>query len=121
MSWLRGRPATCRQRISRDGKFLESYLRHTPTSADESLADALNMMTQNLRAYSLGQLREQDLVGKIREEQITWSSKIRSIEPVAGQAWTYQDQAFGVKEVHRIRSKSEFTDRIVGKYKVRLI
>ena len=36
-----------------------------------------------------------------------------------GQAWTYQ--AFGAKEVHRIRSKNEFTDRIVGKYQVRLI
>ena len=100
-------------------KFLESYMRYTPTSVDKNLADALNMMTQNLRAYSLGQLRDQDLVGKIREEQITSSFKIRSIEPVPGQAWTYQ--AFGVKEVHRIRSKSEFTDRIVGKYQVRLI
>jgi hypothetical protein len=38
---------------------------------------------------------------------------------VPGQAWTYQ--AFGAKEVHRIRSKNEFTDRIVGKYQVRLI
>jgi hypothetical protein len=100
-------------------KFLESYMRYTPTSVDKNLADALNMMTQNLRAYSLGLLRDQDLVGKIREEQITSSFKIRSIEPVPGQAWTYQ--AFGVKEVHRIRSKSEFTDRIVGKYQVRLI
>jgi hypothetical protein len=35
-------------------KFLESYMRYTPTSADKSLSDALNMMTQNLRAYSLG-------------------------------------------------------------------
>ena len=100
-------------------KFLESYMRYTPTSVDKNLADALNMMTQNLRAYSLGQLRDQDLVGKIREEQITSSFKIRSIEPVPGQAWTYQ--AFGVKEVHRIRNKSESTDRIVGKYQVRLI
>jgi hypothetical protein len=29
-------------------------MRYTPTSADKSLSDALNMMTQNLRAYSLG-------------------------------------------------------------------
>ena len=100
-------------------KFLESYLRYTPTSVDKSLADALNMMTQNLRVYCLNQLRDQDLIGKIRDEQITSSFQIRSIEPVPGQPWTYQ--AFGVKEVHRIRSKSEFTDRIVGKYHVRLI
>ncbi len=100
-------------------KFLESYLRYTPTSVDKNFADALNMMTQNLRVYCLNQLRDQDLVGKIKDEQITSSFKIRSIEPVSGQPWTYQ--AFGVKEVHRIRNKSEQTDKIVGKYHVRLI
>ena len=100
-------------------KFLESYLRYTPTLVDKNLADALNMMTQNLRIYCLNQLRDQDLIGKIKDEQITSSFKIRSIEPVPGQPWTYQ--AFGVKEVHRIRNKSEFTDKIVGKYHVRLI
>ncbi len=100
-------------------KFLESYMRYTPTSVDKNLADTLNMMTANLRMYSLNLLRDQDLIGKINEEQITSSFKIRSIEPLPGQPWTYQ--AFGVKEVHRVRNKSEFTDRIVGKYYVRLI
>jgi len=100
-------------------KFLESYLRYTPTSVDKNFADALNMMTQNLHVYCLNQLRDKDLVGKIKDEQITSSFKIRSIEPVPGQAWTYQ--AFGVKEVHRVRNKSEQTDRIVSKYHVRLI
>ena len=100
-------------------RFLERHLRYTPTSVDENLADALNMMTQNFREYSLNQLRDQDVVGKIKDEQITSSFTIRSIEPVPAQPWTYQ--AFGVKEVHRIRNKSEFTDRIVGKYFVRLI
>jgi len=100
-------------------KFLESYLRYTPTSVDKNFADALNMMTQNLRVYCLNQLRDQDLIGKIKEEQITSSFKIRSIEPIPGQPWAYQ--AFGVKEVHRIRNKSELTDKIVGKYHVRLI
>jgi len=100
-------------------KFLENYLRYTPTSVDKNFADALNMMTQNLRVYCLNQLRDKDLVGKIKDEQITSTFKIRSIEPVPGQAWTYQ--AFGVKEVHRVRNKSEQTDRIVSKYHVRLI
>ena len=100
-------------------KFLESYMRYTPTSVDKNLADALNMMTANLRMYSLNLLMDQDLIGKINEEQITSSFKIRSIEPLPGQPWAYQ--AFGVKEVHRVRNKSEVTDRIVGKYYVRLI
>src|SRR6185503_4816898 len=50
-------------------KFLESYMRYTPTSVDKNLADALNMMTANLRMYSLNLLRDQDLIGKISEEQ----------------------------------------------------
>ena len=100
-------------------RFLESYMRYTPTSVDKNLADALNMMTANLRMYSLNLLRDQDLIGKINEEQITSSFKIRSIDPLPGQPWTYQ--AFGVKEVHRVRNKSELTDRIVAKYQVRLI
>lgn len=100
-------------------KFLESYLRYTPTSVDQNFADALNMMTQNLRTYCLNQLRDQDFIGKINEEQITSSFKIRSIERLTGQPWTYQ--AFGVKEVHRIQNKSEITDKIVGEYYVRLI
>ena len=41
-------------------KFLESYMRYTPTSVDKNLADALNMMTANLRMYSLNLLRDQD-------------------------------------------------------------
>ena len=100
-------------------KFLTSYLTYTPANVERQYADALNMMTANLRMYSLNLLRDQDLIGKINEEQITSSFKIRSIEPILGQPWTYQ--AFGVKEVHRVRNKSEFTDRIVGKYYVRLI
>ena len=94
------------------GSSSESYMRYTPTSVDKNLADALNMMTANLRMYSLNLLRDQDLIGKIKEEQITSPFKIRSIEPVPGQPWTFQ--AFGVKEVHRVRNKSEFTDRIVA-------
>ncbi len=74
-------------------KSLENCLRYTPTSVDKSLVDALNMMAQNLRMCTLGQFRDQDLVGKIKDEQITSSFKIRSIEPVPGQPWTYL--AFG--------------------------
>ena len=91
----------------------------TVRSAYSASKAALNSLTANLRMYSLNLLRDQDLIGKINEEQITSSFKIRSIEPLPGQPWTYQ--AFGVKEVHRVRNKSEFIDRIVGKYQVRLI
>ena len=100
-------------------RFLENYLSYTPTAVESNFATAVNMMTQNLRMFTLNQLRDQDIVGKIKEEQITSTFKIRSIESIPQQPWSYQ--AFGVKEVRRLRAKSEFTDRIVGKYIVRLI
>jgi hypothetical protein len=100
-------------------RFLERYLSYTPTSVDKQLADALNMMTANLRQHTMNILRDQDVVGKIKEENITSRFKIRSIDVAPGQPWVYA--AYGVKEVHRVRNKAEYTDRIVGKYLVRLI
>ena len=100
-------------------RFLENYLAYTPAAVDQNLAHALNMMTANLRTYSLGKLRDEDTVGKIKEDRIISQLQIRSIEPVRDVPFTYQ--AFGVKEIHRVRQKSESTDRIVGRYKMRLV
>src|SRR5215831_17970897 len=88
-------------------------------SADQNLATALNMMTSNLRTYSLGKLRDDDTVGKIKEDRITSQLLIRTIEPVKSAPWTYV--IFGVKEIHRVRQRVESTDRIVGRYNVRLV
>jgi hypothetical protein len=100
-------------------RFLENYLTYTPTTVEKQLADALNMMTQNLRQFTLTKLREEDSVGKIKEDNITSRFRIQSIEPVGRQPWTYV--AFGVKEVHRIQQGIERTDRIVARYTIRLI
>ena len=100
-------------------RFLENYLAYTPATVDQNLATALNMMTGNLRTYSLGKLRDDDTVGKIKEDRITSQLRIRTIEPVKNAPWTYV--AFGVKEIHRVRQRVESTDRIVGRYNVRLV
>jgi type IV secretory pathway component VirB8 len=100
-------------------RFLETYLTYTPTSVDTQLANALNMMTQNLRQFTLAKLREDDTVGKVKEETITSRFKLRAIEPIEKQPWTFV--AFGVKEVHRVQQEVERTDRIVGRYTLRLI
>jgi hypothetical protein len=55
----------------------------------------------------------------VQDEQITSTFKIRSLESVKGQPWTYV--AFGVKEVHRVHNKMESTDRLVARYNVRLL
>jgi type IV secretory pathway TrbF-like protein len=100
-------------------RFLEHYQGYTPATVDQNLATALNMMTTNLRTYSLGKLRDEDTVGKIKEDRIISQFQIRTIEPVKNAPWTYV--AFGVKEVRRVRNKIESTDRIVGRYNVRLL
>src|SRR5262249_10037910 len=45
-------------------RFLENYLAYTPATVEQNFATAFNMMTGNLRTYSLGKLRDDDTVGK---------------------------------------------------------
>jgi hypothetical protein len=100
-------------------RFLENYLAYTPATVEQNWATALNMMTGNLRTYSLGKLRDDDTVGKINEDRITAQVRIRAIEPIKNAPWSYV--VFGVKEIHRVRQRVESTDRIVGRYNVRLV
>jgi hypothetical protein len=100
-------------------KFLETYLSYTPTTVERNWADALNMMTGNLRALTLNQMRDGDIVSKVHDDSITSAFRLRSIEPVKGQPWTYM--AFGIKEVHRIHRNTESTDRLVAQYNIRLL
>src|SRR5215467_9768701 len=41
-------------------RFLDRYLSYTPDSAARNLAEALNMMTSNLRSFTMNQLRDED-------------------------------------------------------------
>ena len=100
-------------------QFLSRYLAYTPDSVDRNLSEALNMMTANLRVYSMNKLRDDDTVGKIKNDYMISDFEIRSMEHVKGTPWTYT--VFGVKEVHRVRNASESTDQIVGRYNVRLV
>lgn len=100
-------------------KFLETYLTYTASDVETQWADALNMMTANLRNLTLNQLRDADLVSKVHDDSITSAFRLRSIEPVKGQPWTYL--VFGVKEVHRVHKNVESTDRLVTQYNVRLL
>ena len=100
-------------------RFLEGYLSYTPDSAERNLAESLNMMTRNLRGYTMDKLRDEDTIGKIKEDRIISDFRIRTIESVKDTPWDYV--AFGVKEVHRINNGTETTDRIVGRYNVRLM
>src|SRR5216684_4607596 len=99
-------------------RFLEHYLAYAPESVDRSFAESLNMMTTNLRTFTLNKLRDEDTVGKIKDDHIISDFRIRTIEREKDAPWAYV--AFGVKEVRRIHNGTETTDRIVGRYNVRL-
>ena len=77
------------------------------------------MMTKNLRIYTMNKLRDDDTVGKIKDDHIISDFRIRTIERVKDTPWDFV--AFGVKEVRRIHNGTETTDRIVGRYNVRLM
>ena len=100
-------------------KFLTQYLSYTPDLVDRNLAESLNLMTNNLRVYTMNRLRDEDTVGKVKNDRIISDFRIRSLEQIKGTPWSYV--AFGVKEVHRVRNGTEVTDRIVGRYDLRLV
>ncbi len=101
-------------------RFLMRYLTYTPTNVERNFAEAMNMMTRNFRTLTMNKLRDEDIVGKIKADEITSTIRIRSIEPVPGMPWTYQ--AFAAKEVRRLSSHgTEYTDKMVCRYQVRLV
>jgi hypothetical protein len=100
-------------------RFLDQYLNYTPASANRAFAGALNMMTGNLRAITMRDLREQDLISIIHDDSISSHLEIRSIEPISGAPWMYN--AYGTTIVHRMRNaKTEMSDRLVCRYFIRL-
>src|SRR6202022_490024 len=60
-------------------QFLRRYLAYTPDSVDRNLAEALNMMTANLRVYFMNKLRDEDTVGKIKNDHMISDFEIRSM------------------------------------------
>lgn len=101
-------------------KFLNAYLTYTPANVERQYADALNLMTVNLRTFTMNRFREDDTLGKIKAESITSSIRIRSIEPAAGMPWAYQ--VFAAKEVRRVTTQRiEQTEKMVCRYQVRLV
>jgi len=100
-------------------RFLDRYLSYTPDSAARNLAEALNMMTSNLRSFTMNKLRDDDTFGKIQQDHIISELRIRSIERSKSGSWDYV--AFAVNEIHKVRDGAEATDRIVGQYNIRLV
>jgi VirB8 protein len=100
-------------------RFLTSYLNYSPADVDDHWASSLNMMTRNLRAYTLKAIGDDDTRGKIDDGRIQSVFHLRQINVVAGEPLTYL--VYGVKDVHRLSNGTEITDHFVNEYRVRLI
>jgi hypothetical protein len=100
-------------------RFLSSYLNYSPTNVDDHWAASLNLMTRNLRAYTLKAMQDDDTRGKIDAGQIQSVFHLRELDPVTGEPLTFL--AYGVKDVHHLSNGTETTDHFVNEYRVRLI
>jgi hypothetical protein len=100
--------------------FLDRYLTFSPANVSRNWAEALNMMTSNLRRLALAKMQKENLVGKIQDEQMRSEFQLRRLEPSKESPLNYT--AFGVKDVHRLsEDHAETTDKIVSEFHVRLV
>jgi len=100
-------------------RFLSTYLNYSPANVDERWSSSLNMMTRNLRGYTIKAMSDDNTRGKIDDGQIESVFHLREIEAVSGEPLTYL--IYGVKDVHHLSNGTEFTDHFVNEYRVRLI
>jgi hypothetical protein len=100
--------------------FLDRYLNFSPNNVSGNWAGALNMMTTNLRRAAYSQMKENNMIGKVQDDQTRSEFHLRRIEPSADSPLTYT--AFGVKEIHRVHEDhSEATEKVVSEFHVRLV
>ena len=100
-------------------RFLTSYLNYSPTNVDDRWSSSLNMMTRNLRTYTIKAMADDNTRGKIDDGQVESVFHLRQIEGVTGEPLTYV--VYGVKDVHHLSNGTEFTDHFVNEYRIRLI
>ncbi|HEY0308157.1 MAG TPA: hypothetical protein VGB94_08350 [Acidobacteriaceae bacterium] len=100
-------------------RFLSSYLNYSPINVDDRWSSSLNMMTRNLRAYTMKAMADDNTRGKIDDGQIESVFHLREINGVSGEPLTYL--VYGVKDVHHLSNGTETTDHFVNEYRVRLI
>jgi type IV secretory pathway TrbF-like protein len=100
--------------------FLDRYLTFSPSNVSRNWADALNMMTSNLRRLALSKMEKENLVSKIEDQQTRSEFHLRRLESSKDSPLTYT--AFGVKEIHKLsEDHSETSDKIVSEFHIRLV
>jgi hypothetical protein len=99
--------------------FLMRYLNYDPHTLSQNWADAMNLMTGNLRRAALTSMEKNNTVGTLEEEQSSSSFKLSHIEESRTEPLTYT--AFGVRTVRSLNNEHEQTGQLVEEYHVRLV
>jgi hypothetical protein len=99
--------------------FLDRYLNFSPTNVSRNWADALNMMTKNLRVSAYTRMQKDNLVGRIKDDHTTSEFELRSLDLSPSQALSYS--AFGVRRIHHLRDGAEQVEKVVSEFQIRLI
>ena len=100
-------------------RFLTGYLNYSPSDVDDHWSASLNMMTRNLRGYTLKAMADDNTRGKIDDGQIQSVFHLRELGAVSGEPLTYL--IYGVKDVHHLSNGSEVNDHFVNEYRIRVI
>ena len=100
-------------------QFLNHYLTYDPHTLGQNWADAMNMMTGNLRHTAISQLQRDNTVGKLEDDQALSTLKISNLEASKDDPLTYQ--AFGVRTVHKMVNDHETIAKLVEQYHIRLV
>jgi hypothetical protein len=99
--------------------FLMRYLNYDPHTLAQNWADAMNLMTVNLRRAALTSMEKNNTVGTLEEEQSSSTFKLSHIEESKTEPLTYI--AFGVRTVRSLNNEHEQTSQLVEEYHVRLV
>jgi hypothetical protein len=98
--------------------FLERYLNFSPATVNLNWANAVSMMTSNLRRSAMTRMKAENTVGNIQEDQTRSEFNLGLLEKADKDPLTYV--AHGVKTVHHLHDHTETTDKIVSQFRIRL-
>ena len=99
--------------------FLAKYENFSAESVSRQWADAVNMMTSNLRRATLSQMQTENTIGNIKEQEVTSVFQLKSIEDDKADPLSFV--AFGVKDIHRVHDHQESSDRLVLQFHIQLV
>ncbi len=98
--------------------FLERYLNFSPATVDLNWANAVSMMTANLRKSAMTRMKAENTVGNIKDDQTRSEFNLGLLEKSEKDPLTYV--VHGVKTVHHLHDHAETIDKIVSQFRIRL-